>query len=96
MRHQGDIMGPVLDFAEERTASHMLSKAGRRLLLNAAAAQGYFVESWGVPGAYMDTSNDPRFRVTMIQPPMDDGSYREPGKVCVLWRAMPGNPAANV
>lgn len=43
----------------------------------------------------MNAPNDPRFRVTMQQPPMSDESFRSPRKVCVLRRAMPGNPAAN-
>lgn len=91
---RGDRMRPGLDFDEARTASHMPSQAGRRLHLNAAAAQGYVVESWVVPGVYMNAPNDPRFRVTMRQPPMADVSYNEPGKVCLLRRAMPGDPAA--
>lgn len=38
-------MRPGLDFDETSTASHVPSQAGRRLLLNAAAAEIYAVES---------------------------------------------------
>ena len=55
---RGDRMRPGLDFDETRTASHMPSQAGRRLLLAAAAAEGYAVESWDIPGAYMNSPND--------------------------------------
>ena len=88
-------MRPGIDFDETRTVSHMPSQAGRRLLLAASAAEGYAVESWDIPWAYINSPNDPRFRVTMKQPPLADGSYRAPGRVCVLRRAMPGDPAAN-
>lgn len=65
------------------------------MLLAAAAAEEYFVKSWDKPGAYINEPNDPRFRFTMKQLSMGDGSYRAKGSVCVLRRAMPGDPAAN-
>lgn len=43
----------------------------------------------------MNLPNDRRFRVTIRKPKMADGSYKKPGKVCVLRRAMPKNPSAN-
>lgn len=92
---RGDRMQPGIDFDGTRTASHMPSQADRRLLLAAAAAQGYAVASWDVPGAYMRAPNDPRFRVTMKQPPRSDGTLAAPGMVCVMRRAMQGDPAAN-
>lgn len=72
MRNKKDKMRPGVDFEEKRTDPHMPSQAGRRLLLNAAAAKGYVVELWDVPGAFINSPNDPRFRVTMQQPPMAD------------------------
>lgn len=62
---RGDRMRPGFDFDEMRTASHIPSQAGCRLLLAAAAAEGYAVTSLGTPGAYMRASNDPCFRVPM-------------------------------
>lgn len=92
---RGDRMRPGLDFDETRTASHMPSQAGRRLLLSAAAAQDHSIASCDVPGAYMRAPNDPKYRVTMQQPPRADGSMTAPGKICVMRRAMQGDPAAN-
>lgn len=88
-------MRPGLDSDETRTESHLSSQAGRRLLLNEEAAEYYVVESWDVPGALIKSPNDPMFRLTMQQPPMSNGSYKSPGKVCVLRKALPGNPAEN-
>lgn len=88
-------MRPGVDFDETRTAFHMPSKARRQLLLSSAAAKGYVVKSWDVPGVYMNAPSDPMFRITMKQPPMADGSYKEPGKICVLRRAIPGDPTKN-
>lgn len=84
-----------LDFDETRTASHMPSQAGRRFLLAAVAAEGYDVEFWDIPGAHMNAPNDPRFRETMKQPSMAYGSYRAPGIMCVLRRAMTGDLVEN-
>ena len=92
---RGDRMRPGLDFDATRTASHMPSQAGRRLLLAAAAVEGYAVDIWDVPGAYPRAPNDPRFRITMRQPPRSDDTLAAPGMVCVLRRAMPGDPSAN-
>jgi hypothetical protein len=60
-----------------------------------AAAEGAAVQSWDVPGAYMRSPGDPRYRVTMQLPPNFDGTLAAPGKVCVIRRAMPGAPDAN-
>lgn len=51
----------------------MPSQSERSLLLNAAAAEGYMVEYWDIPGAYMNSLNDSRFRVTMRKLPMANG-----------------------
>jgi hypothetical protein len=91
----GNRLRPGVDFDQRRTASHMPSQAGRRFLYAVAAAEGAAVHSWDVPGAYMRAPSDPRYRVTMRQPPNFDGSYAAPGKVCLLRRAMPGAPDAN-
>lgn len=71
------------------------SQAERRFLLRSAAAEGYVLESWNVPGGFINAPNDPRFRVTMNQPPLENGSYKTPGNVCVLRRVIPGDPRAN-
>lgn len=91
-------MRPVLDVNEMRTASHMPSQVGRRLFFAAAAAaaaEGYVVEIFDVLGAFMRALNDPRFRITMRQPPRSNGKLSASGKVCVPRRAVPGHPAAN-
>lgn len=77
-----------------RSASHMASQAGRRLLA-AASAQGYEVESWDVPCTSMLTMSDPRFRLTIQQTLCANGSLVAPGKVCILRKVMPGQPDAN-
>jgi Reverse transcriptase (RNA-dependent DNA polymerase) len=92
---RGDRMRPGIDFDEMRTASHMPSQSERRFLLAVAAAEGAVVQSWDVPGAYMRAPADPRYRVTMRQPPSFDGTLAAPCKVCVIRRAMPGAPDAN-
>lgn len=71
---RGDRIRSGLDFDGTITASHMPSQSGRRMLLAAAAAEGYVVESWDVPGLYMNAPNYPRFRATMKQPTMAYGS----------------------
>lgn len=64
----------------------MLSQAGRRLLLNAAAAECYAVESWKMPSAFMNAPNDFAFRVATKQPPRADGSYEKRKQVgCVCY-----------
>lgn len=80
---RGDRMRPGVDFDEKRTASHMPSQAGRRLLLAAAAAKGHAVASYDVPGAYPRAPNDPNHMVTMVQPPRSDGTMAAPRKICV-------------
>jgi hypothetical protein len=87
-------MRPGVDF-DEWTASHMPSQSGRRFLQAVAAIEGAAVQSWDIPGAYMRTLADPRYRVTMQQQPNIDGTLAAPGKVCVMRRAMPGVPDAN-
>lgn len=67
----------------------MPSQAGRRLLLAAAAAQGYEVESWDVHGAHMRPTSEPRFRLT-VQHPRADGLLVAPDKMCVLRKVMAG------
>jgi hypothetical protein len=64
-------------------------------LLAVAAAEVAAVQSWDVPSAYMRAPADPRYRVTMQQPPKFDGRLAAPGKVCSIRRAMPGAPDAN-
>jgi hypothetical protein len=73
----------------------MPSQSGRRFLLAVAAAEVAAVQSWDVPSAYMRAPADPRYRVTMQQPPKFDGRLAAPGKVCSIRRAMPGAPDAN-
>lgn len=90
-----DRMRPEIEFDETRTASNITSKAERRLLLSTSVAEDYKVKSWEIPVAYIKSPNNPRFRPTINQPPLADGSYRSPGKVCILRRAMPGDPSAN-
>ena len=48
---RGDRMRPGIDFDETRTASHMPSQAGRRLLILAGVAEGHSFRSLDVPGA---------------------------------------------
>ena len=43
----------------------------------------------------MRSLNDRNIRVTMTQPPRSDGTFKAPGKICVMRRAMQGDPAAN-
>lgn len=88
-------MTPGKHFDTTRTASHMPSQAARRLLLAAAVAEGHVVQSYDVPGAYMRSPNDPNIRITMTQLPRADGTYKAPGKICVMRRAIQGDPAAN-
>lgn len=77
---RGDRMTPNLNFDTTRTTSHTRSEAGRRLLVAAAAAQDYSIQSWDVPGAHMRALNDSRHRMTMRQPPCSDGTYEAAGK----------------
>jgi hypothetical protein len=79
-------MRPGVDFDGMRTASHMPSQSGRRLLPAVAAAEGSAVQSWDIPGAYMRAPADPWYRVTMQKPPNFDGTLAAPGKVCVIRR----------
>ena len=88
-------MRPNIDFDETRTASHMPSQAGRRLLIAACVAEGHVLQSWDVPGAYLRAPNNPNLRVVMKQPPRADGTLKAPGKICVLQRAIPGDKSAN-
>lgn len=73
---RSDRMRKGLDFDESRTASRMPSQSERRLLLAAAAAQRYVLQSWDIPGAFMRAPNDPRIKVTMIQPLRADETYK--------------------
>ena len=88
-------MKPGTQFDETRTASHMPSQAARRLLLAAAVSDGHVIQSYDIPGAFMRSPNDPNIRVTMTQPARSDGTFKAPGKICVMRRAMQGDPAAN-
>jgi hypothetical protein len=88
-------MRPSVDFDEMCTASHVTSQSGRRFLLAVAAGEGASVQSWDVPVAYMRAPADPRYRVTMQQPPNFDGTLAAPSKVCVMRRSMPGAPETN-
>lgn len=92
---RGDRMRPGYDFDETRTASHMPTHAGRRLLLLGAVTEGHEIRSLDIPGAYMRSPSNPNLRIVMKQPPRSDGQYKAPGKVCVLRRAMPGDKSAN-
>lgn len=56
---RGDRMTPNIHFDGARSVSHMPSQAGRRLLVAAVAAEGYEIQSWDLPGAYMKAPNDP-------------------------------------
>jgi hypothetical protein len=73
----------------------MPSQAGRRLLLAWAASEGYSLQTWDVPGAYMRAPSDPNRRQTMHAPPEFDGRPSAPGKVAVMRRAMQGATDAN-
>ena len=88
-------MKPDMQFDQTRTASHMPSQAARRILLAAAVSDEHVIQSYDIPGAFMRAPNDPNIRVTMTQPPRADGTFKEPGKICVMRRAMQGDPAAN-
>lgn len=92
---RGDKMRPGKDFDETRTASNMPSQTARRLLIAGAVSDGHDVQFWDVTGAYMRASNNSNLRVTMVQLPRSDGTYKEPGKLCVMRRAMQGDPSAN-
>lgn len=63
-----DGIRPLGHFDEHRTASHMPSQAGARILLAGAAAINIEVESWDVRRAYVYAPGNPNFRVTMTQP----------------------------
>lgn len=91
---RGDQLRPGLDVDKARIASHITSQAGRRALL-AAAAEGYAVASFYVPGSFMRGPNDPRFRFTMRQPPISDDMLASFEKICVLRRAILRDPASN-
>lgn len=62
---RGYRMRPGIDFDDTRTESHIPSQAGRRLLLSAAAAKRYAVESWYITGAFMNVPNISTLRVTI-------------------------------
>jgi hypothetical protein len=87
--------GPVLTLMKCGPPPTCCRKAGDDSFLAVAAAEGAAAQSWDVPGAYMRAPTDPRYRVTMQQPPNFDGTLAAPGKVCVLRRAMPRAPDAN-
>lgn len=91
---RGDLMTPDREFNSTATSSHAPSHAGRRLMLASAAAMGYSVQSWDVPGAYPRAPSDPDYRQTMHQPSLFDGTFIAPGKICLIKRAMPGTPDA--
>lgn len=92
---RGDQMTPGLEFGAARTESRITSRAARLLLLASESSQGYAVQSWNVPGAYMRAPNDPLFRLTMIRTPRADGMQKAPGMICLMRRAMQSDPAAN-
>lgn len=73
----------------------MPSQTARRLLLTTAVADSHEIQSWDASGAYMRAPNSPNYRVTMIQPPKSDGSYKEPGKISAMRRAIQGDPSSN-
>lgn len=81
---RGDRMTPGLHFDDIRIASHMPSQAGARILFAAVAAQGFSIQPWDVPEAYVWAPNDSRYRVVMAQPPRSDDRDEAPGKVCVI------------
>lgn len=92
---RGNRMKKRMDFDKTRTASQIPSQSGRKQLIASAAAQGYEVQSWDIPGAFIRAPSDPRFRVIMTQPPLANGTYKETGKIYVIRRAMKGDPASN-
>lgn len=91
---RGDRTRKGHDFDETRTATHMPSQAGRRVLLAGAVANKQFIEIWDVLGAYMRSPGDPIFRMDMKQPPRPDVSFKAPGKIYLMRKAMQGKPSA--
>jgi hypothetical protein len=85
---RGDRLVPDRDYGPAATAAHMPSQAGRRLLLAWASSEGYSLQTWDVPGAYVRAPSDPNRRPTMHAPPEFDGRPFAPGKVAVMRRAM--------
>eukprot|EP00171_Calliarthron_tuberculosum_P020559 IDg20559t1 len=71
-RSCGDLMIPGREFNPAATSSHVPSHAARRLLLAAAAAAGYDVQSWDIPGAYPRAPSDPAFRQAWLLADTDD------------------------
>lgn len=65
---RGDRMRPGLDFDETKTASHMSSQSGRRLIIAAGVAEDHFFRYFDVSGAYLRATRNPNLRVVMSQP----------------------------
>ena len=87
-------MKPGKQFDETRTASHMPSQAAKRLLLAAAVSDGHVIQSYDISGAFMRSPNDPNIRVTVTQAARSDGTFKAPGKICIMRRAMQGSTHA--
>lgn len=82
------------DFDESRAATHIPLQTGRRALLTGAVANKKCIESWDISGALMRSPGDPRFRIFMQYSSRADGSFKAPGKIDVMRRAMQGNRSA--
>lgn len=62
---RGDRMRKMYDSDENRTAAHMPSQAGRRVLMVNAVARRPCIESWNVPCLFIRSPGDQRFRIVM-------------------------------
>jgi Reverse transcriptase (RNA-dependent DNA polymerase) len=87
---RGDTMVPGVEYNSEKTSAQTPSYTSLRLLVALTAANRAVMESWDVPGAYLQADADHNYRQTMIQPPRSDGSYEAPGQICAIKKAMQG------
>lgn len=76
-------MRPGVGFDEMRTASHLPSQAGRRLLIASCLDEEHVLQSCDIPGFYLRAPNNPNIRVVMKKQPRSNETQVAPGKVCV-------------
>lgn len=55
-----------VDLDEIRTASHMPSQAGRRLIFASCVAEGHVMKPWDIPGSYLRAPNKPNIVVRSL------------------------------
>jgi Reverse transcriptase (RNA-dependent DNA polymerase) len=91
---RGYLMKSGAEYNPDKSSSQTPVHTALRIFLAAGAAGSLPIEFLDVPGAYQRADADPSCRQTMRQLPRSDGSFKHPGCVLVLQKAMTGAPNA--